>query len=162
MDTITRPPIVGATIVGITQEAAYLFLKDFDATPDEVMTGKTNEVGRSPLDQTVELVGFCQMVVKVLAGEKVEMGHEAVRAALHEQFGTREAARAGFEAGIQAICEAVASYTEEDWGTTITAPWGMDITKAHLVGWVGLHTMYHDGQINFIQTLHGDCEMHWM
>lgn len=35
-------------------------------------------------------------------------------------------------------------------------------TPAYVVAnFAGMHVTYHDAQLNYIQTLHGDSEMHW-
>jgi len=29
------------------------------------------------------------------------------------------------------------------------------------VYFIGMHNMYHDAQLNYVQELNGDLEMHW-
>ena len=43
----------------------------------------------------------------------------------------------------------------------VTAPWGQEMSKYDLAQMAALNTMYHDGQLNYFQALHGDGEMHW-
>jgi hypothetical protein len=35
------------------------------------------------------------------------------------------------------------------------------MSKFALAHLASIHMMYHDGQLNYIQSLHGDGEIHW-
>ena len=84
------------------------------------------------------------------------------REAFTASINSKAAALAGLEASVSALTTAIQSVNSDDWATVVTAPWGMEATKSNICGWAALHTVYHDGQLNFIQVLNGDSAVHWM
>ncbi len=162
MSATVAQSLVGETIIGGIHETAYLYLRDFDATADDVLSAKFNDRGRSPINVTVEVTGFNYLVAKMLKGEKAEMPNAQEREEFAAKLNTREAAKAAFEDSVKVVTEAAATLTDAEWAEKLMAPWGREISKAHMANWLSFHAMYHDGQINYVQTLHGDEEMHWM
>ena len=102
------------------------------------------------------------MVASVLKGESKELPSKEERDAFAASINTKEAAKAGLDASIGALTAAIQSVDGDGWLTKVMAPWGMEVTKAHMCSWAALHIMYHDGQLNFVQVLNGDTEVHWM
>lgn len=60
------------------------------------------------------------------------------------------------------LCEIIRSYPDEDLGIMIHIPFGggMDRSLADVAMFHLWNLNYHLGQINYIQTLYGDYEMH--
>ena len=162
MSQLTQTNPVAEIFVAMVQETAHLFTKDLDATSEELLASSQDGKARSILAFTAEIVGFNHMVASVLKGEAAAMPSDEERAAFTASISNREAAKAAFEGSIGALTSAIRGVEEDDWMTTIMAPWGMEATKANLAGWGAIHTAYHDGQMNLIQLLNGDNAVHWM
>ncbi|OWU65709.1 MAG: hypothetical protein CBB60_003315 [Armatimonadetes bacterium Cent15-Ar3] len=149
---------VATILTTAVQESAYLLNKDLDASSEELCAQSLNDKCRSILSMVIELTGFNLAVSKLLKGESVSY---ADMKAPNAEAGLTEA-RANLAASVATVCETIATISEDDWMTQVTAPWGAQITKAHAALWVSIHAMYHDGQINLIQVANGDTDVHWM
>ena len=58
------------------------------------------------------------------------------------------------------LIEAAKAIPEEE-GSKLVGPPGSERPAFALTNFASMHTMYHDAQLNFIQSLHGDLDMHW-
>jgi hypothetical protein len=60
------------------------------------------------------------------------------------------------------LCAVIRSFPDEDLGLMVHIPFGggMDKSMADVVMFHYWNIVYHIGQINYIQTLYGDYEMH--
>jgi len=56
---------------------------------------------------------------------------------------------------------ALRGLSDEELDREVTAPWGAPFKALFLAGVVASHMEYHGGQVNYIQSLYGDAEMHW-
>ena len=72
-----------------------------------------------------------------------------------------EAAEIAVRESSQALSEVVKSMSAEALEAMVTAPWGQEMSKFDLAQMSAVNTLYHDGQLNYFQALHGDAEMHW-
>ena len=149
---------VATILTSAIQESAYLLNKDLDASSEELCAQSLNDKCRSIHSMVIELTGFNLAVSRLLQGESISY---ADMKAPNPEAGLSEA-RANLAASVATVCETIASISEDDWMTQVTAPWGAQMTKAHAGIWVALHAMYHDGQINLIQVANGDTDVHWM
>lgn len=61
----------------------------------------------------------------------------------------------------QEVCEAIDSMSDADLEGDIQMPWGMIMPMTDAIFLPASHMNYHDGQINYIQTLLGDTKFHW-
>lgn len=67
--------------------------------------------------------------------------------------------------GIKSSTEAILSAMENVSDEKFTERFKVgehETSCADRVGLAGMHMMYHCAQLNYIQGLHGDDEMHWM
>lgn len=162
MSETTTTSNVAAVLAGIVMESAFLCGRDLEAVSDEVLNCTQEGKCRSALAMSAELIGFNYLVAGVLSGKGGSFPTPEERDAFAATITSKEIAKAKLDESAGAVCAAVGALTEEDLMTKITAPWGMEVTKAHLCAWSALHMMYHDGQMNLIQILNGDHEVHWM
>ena len=63
---------------------------------------------------------------------------------------------------MQAVCRAIDTFSEADLGKEVAMPWGAKFPAMVAILLPTSHMTYHDGQINYIQTLFGDAEFHWI
>ena len=162
MSQIAETSAVADVLTGLIQETAHLYAKDLEATPDDVLAASQDGKARSILAFTAETIGFNFMIAGVLTGDNKPMPSPEEREAFTASINSKAAALAGLEASVSALTTAIQSVNSDDWVTVVTAPWGMEATKSNICGWAALHTVYHDGQLNFIQVLNGDSAVHWM
>jgi hypothetical protein len=158
----TQTNAVASLLSGIVQEAAYLCTRDLEASSDEISSCTQDGKCRSMLAMAAELSMFNNLIASVLRGEGGSFPTPEERDALAAQLVTKAEVIGAMQESVGAVVSAIESIEENDWMTKITAPWGMEVTKAHLASWSALHMMYHDGQINLVQILNGDHEVHWM
>jgi hypothetical protein len=149
-------------IAGGLEQCLAMYKVDLKHMNDEQLVEKKMGVGRSPLNMTAEVGFFNGACAKILKGEEAPMGDESAFAKLLDSFTTREEAVAMMDANTAELAEAIRGLSDEDLGAQVMAPWGEPITKGGLANMCVGHMMYHDGQINYIQTLNGDNAVHWM
>jgi len=84
------------------------------------------------------------------------------RAAFEAAFTTRAACQTAITDSAEALARVLESASDEDLAKSELAPWGMPMTFLEWSNIAVVHVMYHDGQLNFIQSLNGDDQIHWM
>lgn len=152
--------VTGTAISTILAQTIGLTTLDINATDDSVF-GAAQGDARSISSLVGEMAGFNNCVAATLTGDtSVDMGAAMQEAAAN--CTDKASAIATLQASADAVQAAIEGIEDNDWLTDITAPWGMPTTKANLALWAAAHTCYHDGQINYVQVLNGDNEMHWM
>ncbi len=83
------------------------------------------------------------------------------RATFYAGITTRAQALSALEASIQTLRAAIDACPPEKWGEPATDIFGTPSTVFGITNFASMHMMYHDGQLNYLHTLHGDPEMHW-
>jgi len=137
-----------------------MYAKDLKALSQEAYTQPFGEKTRTMQDVTAEVSGLNMVMVSIindtftgLPSEDARAGHFASLAKLHD--------------AVQAILasgEALASAIEGGGDRLMAmaqAPWGETMTVYQLATVAVNHILYHDGQITYVQSLHGDDKMHW-
>jgi hypothetical protein len=76
-------------------------------------------------------------------------------------FDTVEKALSYLDQETARLQEVLASLDVDTLGDTTEKFFGRTMTLFQIAELPSTHMMYHDGQLNYIQTLHGDSEMHW-
>ncbi len=158
----TQTNAVATLLSTLVMETAHLCSRDLQASPEGMIDCTQDGKCRNMLAMAAELIGFNNLVANVISGKGGSFPTPEERDAFAATINTQAAALAGIEASAGAVCAAIEGVDADDWSTKIMAPWGMEVTKAHMCAWSALHMAYHDGQINLIQILNGDHEVHWM
>lgn len=83
-------------------------------------------------------------------------GYERAKAALN----TLDKIKAAGDAGIAQLCQLIEAVPDERLEETRAMPWGGTMTLADRLFICYWNLTYHDGQVNFLQMLLGDTEMH--
>lgn len=149
---------LGQWIRGVGQ----MYCKDLDALSDEQFTACCAGKARTPQDFTAEVIGMNFMVAKIIAGEAQSMPNDEERAAFVASINSREVGKAKMTEACEALAAAVEALPDSDLGTEILTPWGQPMTKYGFANLCAGHVWYHDGQLNYIQSMNGDAEIHWM
>jgi hypothetical protein len=133
---------------------AHLYACDLKALPDGKFATSPMGVARTPQDISTEVAGFNRMCCKLLT-------NQAPDESKGEMISDAEAASEEVQASAAELSSTVASLDPEAFDEMVMAPWGQEISKYGLAQMAALNTIYHDGQLNYFQALHGDGEMHW-
>lgn len=151
-----------AHLVNSIRHQGEMFSKDIAAIPADKQDACPMGVARTPLNFMIECAWFNVMTAKAVSGEVMPMPTEEQRKAGYEMFGTMEKAFPHFKESVENLAAAIEGADESQLAAEIVAPWGAPISVYSLAHIAASHMGYHDGQLNYIQSLYGDGEMHWM
>lgn len=137
-----------------------MYAKDLEALSQEQLTSSFAGAARTAVDFTYEVIVINRRIASRLRGEDPgalpwEAGKEW--AVAPESHRSKEALIADFNASADELIAAVAG----DPLRKIVTPMG-EQTALELAVFAAMHIGYHGGQLNYIQSLHGDAGIHWM
>jgi len=144
----------------ITQSQADLLVKDTSFIPQDKLfwrpmgCAKTaGEILREIAQSNVEIAAAVKGAS--LSPDEEEIKKKAERA---ESFAELSAL---VKQSADVVCRVLDGLTDADPERTRTMPWGAVYSLSEAVLLPASHMTYHDGQINYIQTLLGDAKFHW-
>ena len=139
---------------GLIDMTAHLYCLDLQALPEGKFDASPMGVARTPQDISTEVAGFNQLCCDLLSDRTPD-------SAERQMFASAEEAEQGIRESAQKLAATVTQMSPDDLQAKVTAPWGQEMSKYDLAQMAALNTMYHDGQLNYFQALHGDGVMHW-
>lgn len=137
-----------------------LYSADLNAMSHEMLDYSSGKA-RSAYDITSEVIGLHRLAIAGAKGVEPEEAPENDgwhRASA--EFKNKETAIAAFEQSVAELLDALRATTPEGLEAIVNSPLG-PLPVARLAAIVPMHIMYHSGQLNYIQTLHGDEAIHW-
>jgi uncharacterized damage-inducible protein DinB len=118
-------------------------------------TWRPLDKGRSALDQVIECAGFNLLGARVFTEHAMPPLDPAAFEQLGRENDTLEKALALLETGTDRLARAIEAFPSEKLDDKLTLPFGGGMEKSF--GEIALmsfwNTTYHEGQINYIQTL---------
>ncbi len=114
----------------------------------------------TPIFMVAECGAVNGMVARLLNKEVFERPSSEQRQAYLTSFDTTEKALALLEENTAKLTAAIDGLDESTLGDTVQTMIG-ERTMFGLAEIPMWHMSYHDGQLNYLQTLHDDGEMHW-
>lgn len=147
-------------LITITDNWRHLLLKDFNClTPEQQVTSPAKG-GRTAVDILAE----CAMVNGIIAYHVANSkeGLQTVEEIKASQAGkdTPEAAVAYLNEQTDILKTTIQSL-DPDTLEDKMSPFGFEATRYFMAEFGGVHMCYHDGQLNYIQSLNGDDKVHW-
>jgi hypothetical protein len=139
-----------------------MYAADLKALTDEQYTSGCGGASRSPQGMTQEVVAMCKGAINLLNGADTMDYSEAVASGINADVATRESAAEAVKAVGSELASAIQNASDETFAREITTPWGMQMSIGMTVNVCSSHIWYHDGQINYIQLISGDENVHWM
>lgn len=137
--------------------ARNFFRSDVEALDEAAIINSPGGKARPPIDFIYEIVLINRRIASRLRGEQVApMDRHDEWIVAPAEFRTKATAMAEFDASMQEVIDAL--------GTDVLRPIQMpdkQTTAFELALFCGLHAMYHDAQLNYVQCLGGDSAMHW-
>ena len=149
-------------VIKMTQEATDALFRNVRAMPEDKLTWKPMENGRTALDQLQECAYTPLFFVGVLdTSQALDASEEAreKRAAERAKWSVDECEQ-HCKANNEIYFELVKNLPDSELGKEIDMPWGETATIGDAIGFQYWNLVYHQGQINYIQTLYGDFEHH--
>ena len=147
---------------GMLARIKGLVANDLNAIPVEKRNVSPGGAGRTPLNIVAECAHVnqrCSQYLKTLVPPDRLSPEE--REAHLNSFDTAEKALAYLEETAAELAEAIDGFDDAKWGETTEFPFGRPMTLFGIAELPSVHLMYHDGQLNYIQTLYDDTEVHW-
>ena len=139
-----------------TQEASRMLQTGLKHLPDDKLAWVPMGQAKTPLLIMAECAGALKWVASELRGQSDPGVYERV---MQGTYTSREEVLALLAEAEAELYGAMEALTAEQLAETRQVFWGQ-ATVGELL-WTGAtHTIYHAGQLNYIQTLLGDTEMH--
>ncbi len=142
------------SVISGAQSSTYMVIAAANAIPTDKRDWKPGEAGTSATTIVSHCADFPEWIRKTI--EQGSMAEGANIGAVEESF---ESAIARLQAETEAFCNWVPTLTEEDLNKQLVFPWETT-TGAAVLRYHHWNNTYHLGQINYIQLLLGDREMH--
>lgn len=143
----------------LTREAAKTIIFVATATPLDKHHWKPLGNGRSIVAQVVECAQANRKWADILRTRAWVDYSEAILQKALTELNTMEKATAELRKTAEILAQAIASVPDEDMAGAIEGPWGAySLPRCCLHAYWNM--VYHEGQINYIQTLYGDFEEH--
>ena len=149
-----------AAIKGM-ENAAKFYANDLEALTEEQILTSPGGTARKAIDFTYEVAFLNHQFAARLCGEEPipsPDGDDWMTAPTELQ--TKEAIAAYLADGCAKVISAAQAIPEAEIGKMVGTP-GRERPAYALVNFAAMHTMYHDAQLNYIQSLSGDDKMHW-
>lgn len=137
-----------------------MYTKDIRATPEDKWDAPMGGATRPASVLTADAVSLMEWTTAALQGK--EGDHQAAYARLKEECKTKGGAEAALKKAADEFSAALKAASDERLASEVMAPWQMPTPVVILAHIAVSHLWYHDGQVNFIQALLGDGEVHWM
>lgn len=139
-----------------------LYAKDLAVLTDEQYTTSPMGKARTAQDFTAETIQMNNRLAAMLtSGAPQGMPtEEESNAAMAEIPGPQEAA-AAIASSAGRLADAIVNCPEENLALKLPMPWGEETFLSMAILGTA-HVMYHDAQVNYLQSLHGDDQIHWM
>lgn len=137
-----------------------LFLKDLESLPDEAYTRQFGPKTRTVADIVYEVNLVNDYVGMVVRGEEPFTWPEGDWIKAPVGFDTKEKVIGAFKSSSDKFLETAEGFSPDQFEETFLTEDG-ETTRFERCRFVTLHTWYHSGQLNFIQTLLGDDAWNW-
>lgn len=139
----------------------HLFSKDMEALSHDQLNHSASGCARTAYDVAFEIVTTNQLFAKIVRGEDIEPISFEGWIIAPDEFKSKEGAINAVRASFEDMKASLLACPEDELTATIDTPIGPK-SRADIAFMSVYHGGYHSGQLNYIQTLHGDGAMHWM
>ncbi|MEA2552517.1 MAG: hypothetical protein QOJ65_693 [Fimbriimonadaceae bacterium] len=136
------------------------YTKDLDAMTHEQLAATPGGSARSAYDFTYETAFVNRRIAKRLRGETPEPHDSEAWIMAPEEFKAKDVAKQELDASLQEVLEAWDRLDAKDLQTAIKLP-SSETNALNLAHMAAHHTAYHDAQLNYLQSIHGDDKVHW-
>lgn len=160
MTTATPPQTDVERVIAQTQMTSGLFALDIEHMSPDMLGADNGGKARCGYDVICEVTDLINYVSARAEGQNLSLPEPQGWHRASEDRKNKEAALDDFQAAINRFTAAIGSADEATLSQVIQSPLG-ELTLLRLAQIMPPHIMYHSGQLNYIQTLHGDDDFHW-
>ena len=151
-----------AHLIGMAERMMGLLINDVKAIPADKHTACPGGCAKSPLYMIAECASVNTMAANYLkTGEPRPRSTPDERDALLKSYTDTEKTLAFLKESVAAYKEAVEAFDAARFGEHNDEFLGRPMTNFGIAELASVHMMYHDGQLNYIQMLLGDSDIHW-
>lgn len=147
-------------LAGWLNAVTGMTVADINAIPDDKWSETHGGCSRPCGMMLADTVTMLKWTTGALKGE--ESDAYTHMEALGETYADKATAVAGLTDASAALGAALGEASDEVLNSSVPAPWGMPTPIFMLAQIAANHIWYHDGQLNYVQTLLGDDKVHWM
>jgi len=145
-----------AELAEMNIRAAASLAKAAEALGDKI-TWKPLDKGRSALEQVQECIGMAMFGKTIFETQSVPAMNREDMEKLQEAYADSVKALAGLTSATAEFAKAIENFPADKLGNKVMLPFGGGMEKsfgevAMMAYW---NTVYHEGQVNYIQTLAG-------
>jgi hypothetical protein len=151
-----------AHLAGNARAYTGMYVNDLKYMPEESFANGQGGVTRSVAGITADAAWLANCVAHLLRGETPPSMDYSTHVDLVPGLNSREACTKAISSAGNALADAIENLPSSKFGDKIMAPWGAETTMYALGASATGHIWYHDAQLNYIQSLAGDGEVHWM
>ncbi len=158
-------PTIPQIAVQLTQEALAGLFRTARHIPADKYHWSPMDAGRSAQSQIAECALTPLLYLSVLDGTPMDFSDPVVRTqgeTMMASLDTLDAAEAAAKEHYATLYARFDALTDADLEKTVHLPFGggRDVPVANFLFFTSQNVIYHTGQINYIQLLLGDTEMH--
>lgn len=141
------------------KDGAKSYVEDLEAMPHEQLNSCPGGSARTGYDMTYEVAVVNERISTRLSGGDPGKWPFEGWVVAPDDFKAKETAIARFQSSVEKVLKSLEGLDDELSGSVMVQENEQKFEM--LVGMVQWHMAYHLGQLNYIQSLHGDMEMHW-
>ena len=150
-----------AHLKGFTEQACHFLIRDLAATADDQVNQGPGGDARTAAHIIAECALTNGAIAAYVRGEEIKRLPPDERKAHLASFDTKEKALLYLTEQTDLLLAAIEA-ADPDWLCEIDEGFfGKPQTRFSIAEFPAIHMMYHDGQLNYIHTLHGDTKIHW-
>jgi hypothetical protein len=149
------------SLIELIEGAGKDYVKDLESLTTDHLTASLGGAARKGADFSYEVAIVNQRVAARLRGDDPGPWPFEAWATVPEEHASQEALIDLVSKSVSEVTEALASLSDEE----LIAPVMIgenETSRYKLASVVLIHLSYHDGQLNYIQSLNGDAEIHWV
>ncbi len=147
-------------LAGWLQGLTAMTSADINAIPDDKWTESFGGCSKSANMLMADTITNLRWTTAVLQGKESSAYNDM--GSLAAQLADKGAAISALNEATGEFASALAAADDGILNSTVMAPWQMPTPVFMLAQIAVSHVWYHDGQLNYIQTLLGDDKIHWM
>ncbi len=153
---------IKAHLKGMAERIKGLLVNDLRAIPADKHNACPGGCAKTPLFMIAECAMVNHWVAYFLkTGEKKPRPSADEREALLKSYTDTDKTLAFLEESVTAYHEGVDAFDAARFGEHNDDFFGRPMTLLGIAELPPVHMMYHDGQLNYIQMLLGDNDIHW-
>ena len=154
-------PTVKQLAAKLNKSATENLIRNVRVMPDDKASWMPLDAGRSELDQLQECAIITGFTIYTLTNHALPPDFNEAFEREKPEIDTLDKAVARMEERCAKLCETIENLPDADLDITVKLPWMEEPSSlAELMFMTYWNTVYHLGQVNYIQTLYGDKDMH--